>query len=176
MTPKMNIRLIAAMSRNHVIGKRGRLPWSIPEDFAYFLEAVRGDVCITGRKCYAELGSAIPGSGLHIVLSTQDITYPDAVVRPSLDAALLVARGSDAANVWICGGTSVYRESFPIAQEFWATLVHADVDGDVYFPHNWQQHFPVEDFRTGVAENSETARRSFVSAWLCRGESAQKFR
>ena len=37
-----------------------------------------------------------------------------------------VARGSDAANVWICGGTSVYRESFPIAQEFWATLVHAD--------------------------------------------------
>jgi len=144
MTPKMNIRLIAAMSRNHVIGKRGRLPWSIPEDFAYFLEAVRGDVCITGRKCYAELGSAIPGSGLHIVLSTQDITYPDAVVRPSLDAALLVARGSDAANVWICGGTSVYRESFPIAQEFWATLVHADVDGDVYFPHNWQQHFPVE--------------------------------
>ena len=87
MTPKMNIRLIAAMSRNHVIGKRGRLPWSIPEvrslghlmtntspvsdrtrhvfseDFAYFLEAVRGDVCITGRKCYAELGSAIPGAG-----------------------------------------------------------------------------------------------------------------
>ena len=81
---EMKIRLIAAVSRNGIIGKQGRLPWSIPEallsisvcrsacsfvvalyrkDFSYFLDAVRGDVCITGRKSYDEFGSAIPGAG-----------------------------------------------------------------------------------------------------------------
>ncbi|CAE7601220.1 folA [Symbiodinium natans] len=140
------------MSRNRVIGKKGRLPWSIPEDFAYFLDAVRGDVCITGRKSYAEFGSAIPGAGLHIVLSKQGFACPDAVVQPSLGAALHVAKDCQAKNVWIAGGTSVYRESFPIADEFWATLIHEDMDGDTFFPANWQQHFPEEVSRRSSSD------------------------
>ena len=31
----------------------------------------------------------------------------------------------DAGSIWILGGTEVYRESFPMADEFWATHVHA---------------------------------------------------
>ncbi|CAK9046431.1 unnamed protein product [Durusdinium trenchii] len=86
----------------------------------------------------------MPGSDLHIVLSKQkDLHCPDAVLRDSLPEAMKVAheRGGD---IWILGGTEVYRQSFELADEFWATHVHADVEGDVYFPDGWQEHFPTE--------------------------------
>ncbi|CAE7155104.1 folA, partial [Symbiodinium pilosum] len=142
------------MSRNGVIGKKGRLPWSIPEDFSYFLEAVKGDVCITGRRSYAEFGCAIPSAGLHIVLSKQQLRYPDALVQPSLQEALQVARMRNHVNVWIAGGTSVYRESFALADELWATHVHADVEGDVYFPAGWQEYFTEEVSRRSSSDSN----------------------
>ncbi|CAK9047014.1 Dihydrofolate reductase [Durusdinium trenchii] len=144
MSSRPTVRLIAAVARNGVMGKGGKLPWSIPEDWSHFLAAVKGGTCISGRRCYEELGQAMPGSDLHIVLSKQkDLHCPDAVLRDSLPEAMKVAheRGGD---IWILGGTEVYRQSFELADEFWATHVHADVEGDVYFPDGWQEHFPTE--------------------------------
>ena len=96
----------------------------------------------------------MPGSSMHIVLSTKkDLAYPDALVKQSLDEAIKAAKeAEDAKNIWILGGTDVYRESFKVADEFWATHVHADVEGDVYFPHGWQEHFPVEVSRRSSSD------------------------
>ncbi|CAJ1368858.1 unnamed protein product [Effrenium voratum] len=135
------------MARNGVIGKQGRLPWSIPEDSKHFLSAVEGGTCISGRRSYEELGRAIPGAGLHIVLSKQqDLTYPDAMVRPNLGDAMMAALESGR-PIWMCGGADVYQRTFPIAEEFWATHIDADVEGDVYFPDGWQDHFQHEASR-----------------------------
>ena len=69
----------------------GRTCHVFDEDFAYFLESVKGDVCITGRKCYAELGSAIPGSGkmlLNAAEQTCDQLGPIAGLRSLFDLML----------------------------------------------------------------------------------------
>lgn len=66
--------------------------------------------------------------------------------------------------IWILGGCEVYRESLALADEFWATHIHAvawripephevlrlvrdgseDCEGDVRFPDGWQEHFQTE--------------------------------
>eukprot|EP00438_Fugacium_kawagutii_P014066 Skav204173 [mRNA] locus=scaffold903:496254:498207:- [translate_table: standard] len=98
----------------------------------------------------------MPGSSMHIVLSNQkDLAYPDAVVQHSLADAIKVAKEQSCdAGIWILGGTEVYRECFSMADEFWATHVHADVEGNVYFPDGWQEHFPFEVSRRSSSDDN----------------------
>ncbi len=63
---RRRINIIAAVAENGVIGKGGRLPWSIPEDFNFFLSKVAPHVAIMGRRCFAEAG---PYGALSIVLT-----------------------------------------------------------------------------------------------------------
>ena len=32
------------------------------QDWKHFVESVKGGICISGRRCYEELGQAMPGS------------------------------------------------------------------------------------------------------------------
>ena len=50
------INLIVACSRYRVIGKDGRLPWKIREDWEYFLEKTKQGILVMGRRCYDEMG------------------------------------------------------------------------------------------------------------------------
>ena len=58
------------------------------EDWSHFVNSVQGGVCISGRRCYEELGQAMPGAALHIVLSKKGLKLPDALVKPSLQEAI----------------------------------------------------------------------------------------
>ena len=49
------ISIIAACSRNRVIGRDGRLPWDIPEDWGYFLDQTSSGTLLLGRRCYEEM-------------------------------------------------------------------------------------------------------------------------
>ena len=53
----------------------------------------------------------------------------------------------------LIGGMSLYKQSLPLADRLYMTLVHADVEGDAWFPefdlHDWQESahsdFPADD-------------------------------
>lgn len=146
------VRLIAAFARNRTIGKNGKLPWCIPEDWEYLLASVRGGVMICGRRCYEELNHAFPGAATSLVLSRRpDLKYKDATVCNSMRRALDVAQHAAGDVIWIGGGEHVYAEAMPIAGELWATMVDANVDGDTKFPDGWQAHFPREVSRRSSA-------------------------
>ena len=44
------IYLIAAYSRNMVIGKNGRIPWNLKDDKKRFKELTMGNVVVMGRR------------------------------------------------------------------------------------------------------------------------------
>ena len=71
------ITLIAAMSRNFVIGRRGELPWRLPTDLKRFKALTMGHVVVMGRKTYESLESygVMPLVGRTNVVLTRDVTF-----------------------------------------------------------------------------------------------------
>lgn len=134
------VKIIVAVARNGVIGKGGRLPWSIPEDWNHFLESTKGGSLIVGRRCHEELletGALEDGTRQPFIVST---TRKGADVFSNFRAALDAAR--DAGRpVWICGGEKIYGESMSLADELVLTWVDVEVEGDTHFPE-WRHAFP----------------------------------
>ncbi len=128
---------IVAVSENFVIGLQNDLPWHLPADLKRFKRLTMGHHIVMGRKTYDSIGRPLPGRTSVVV--TRDATYRppgdesgDVVVVLSLDAALERVAVDDEA--FIIGGESIFRLALPVAERLYLTLVHADVDGDVYFP------------------------------------------
>ncbi len=44
--------LVAAMTKNRVIGNNNQLPWDIPEEMADFRSFTQGKIIVMGRKTY----------------------------------------------------------------------------------------------------------------------------
>jgi len=64
----MLLSLIAVADENNVIGKDNAVPWSLPDDFAYFHETTRGHPVIIGRKTNECIGRQL-ADRTNIVLS-----------------------------------------------------------------------------------------------------------
>ncbi|MDA0347573.1 MAG: dihydrofolate reductase [Verrucomicrobia bacterium] len=139
------IYMIVACAENRVIGKEGGgLPWSIPEDTAYWKEKVTGGVMIEGRRCFEELGGAFPDTDT-IVLSRDPNFSPGAVLSAvSLPLAIELAQGLGGEGpIWLCGGPTVYQEGMEYAERLYLTQVHTEAEGVAYFP-DWRSNFTVE--------------------------------
>jgi len=149
----MRLSIIVAQSTNRVIGRQNKLPWYLPEDLKYFKRITQGKPIIMGRKTYESIGRPLPGR-LNIVI-TRSTTYqpPGVKVVNSLEAAIELAEhqalidGVDEALV--IGGAEIYQQAMSLAERLYLTQVHAEIEGDAYFPEinaqKWQQILK-EDF------------------------------
>ena len=138
------ISIIVACARNRVIGRKGRLPWEIPEDWEYFLDQTREGTLLFGRHCYEEMMERTNQEDRQaVVLSRNPDFRPEFGQRASsIPQALDIAR-SYGREIWICGGEQVYRETLPLADRLLLTQIHADIEGDTHFP-SWEEYFPHE--------------------------------
>lgn len=128
-----------ARSRNGVIGKNGGLPWRLSGDLAFFKKTTLGKPVIMGRKTWESLPiKPLPGR-LNIVLSKDgSFTPADAVVCESFSEAVQIGREQAAEDgvgeVCVIGGAALFQLALPKAKRVYLTEVHAEVDGDVFFP------------------------------------------
>jgi dihydrofolate reductase len=125
----MRLIIIAAIARNRVIGKNGKIPWHIPEDLLRFKRLTTGHPVIMGRKTFNSLDKPLPNR-LNIVITSKVIngvrTYP------SLEFALSALKNEP--EVFVIGGGKLFIEAIKLADELHLTLIDKDVDGDTYFP------------------------------------------
>lgn len=128
------ITLIAAVTRNGVIGRRGDMPFHIPTDLRFFKAATMGKPIVMGRRTFESLpGGALPGRRNIVVTRGCGHNYPDAEMATSLEDAIGMSRDVD--EVMICGGGEIYRQAMPLADKLLITDIDADVaDGDTFFP------------------------------------------
>lgn len=136
--PKL-VHLIAACAANGVIGRSGRLPWHLPEDYQRFEAMTAGHACIMGRVSF--LGwSRATADGRRPIVITRDATLrrPGVIVAPSLSAALNDAE-SLPGDVFVCGGERIYREALALdrALRLHLTLIDREYEGDTRFP-DWR--------------------------------------
>lgn len=140
------IELIAAASRNGVIGADNRLLWRIPEDFAHFKRTTMGAPVVMGRRTWESIGRALPGR-LNIVISRRAPVLPEGVLAArSLEEALALAAGSP--RIFVIGGGEIYRQAMPFADRIWLTRIDADFEGDAYFPTIPRGRFIGRTFRS----------------------------
>lgn len=141
--------LIAAVAKNSVIGKRGGIPWHIPEDIKRFRRLTLDSTVIMGRKTYDSLDIKPLPKRLNIVLSRdKEFCPPNLVVCDSLEQALDACSFNEA--VYVIGGQRVYEQTVnhPQASRLEITEVDREYDGDAFFPRIdpeiWEE---VKEFR-----------------------------
>lgn len=121
--------MIAALDRNRVIGRDGKLPWHISEDLKRFKRLTTGHVVLMGRKTYESLGKPLPDRR-NVVLSSRAI--PDVESYRSLAEALRALKDENV--VFIIGGGEVFRQALPIVDGLHLTIVDGEHEGDTFFP------------------------------------------
>ncbi|XP_041650861.1 zgc:153031 [Cheilinus undulatus] len=145
------VRLIAAVCNGRGIGKNGKLPWSLPSEFQYFLNTVtrvskpgKMNLMVWGKLCwYSNPETLFPlANNLHVVLSTTLNTVPKHAhfLSQDFESAVLLATRPPLADIietiWVVGGTQVYKEALkhPWCDLVYLTDIMADFDCDVFFP------------------------------------------
>ena len=152
----MKISMIAAMSRNRVIGKDNDIPWHLPDDFKFFKDTTKHHHVIMGRKNYESLPHKfrpLPDRTNIIITRQDDYPVEGAQVVASLEAALEISRKAGEEEAFIIGGGEIYRLGLAIAETIYLTEIDGEIDGDVFFPEFdkevWREvarsHHPTDD-------------------------------
>lgn len=128
-----SLTLVAAASRNRVIGKDGQLPWHEPEDLKYFRTVTTGHAIIMGRKTWDALGKPLPKRRNLVVTRQADLALPGVEVFNTLAAAIEAARTTDP-EPQVIGGGQLYALALPLATRVLLTEVQREVEGDAWFP------------------------------------------
>ncbi len=133
---KPEIILIAAMDKNHVIGKEGDIPWrgKLPADMAHFQKLTMGGVVIMGRKTWESIPLKYrPLSGRANIVLTRDQNYVASGAHTAHDPIQVITQDG-AKHFWIIGGEELFKQYLPVADSLELTLVDTVTDGDVFFP------------------------------------------
>jgi dihydrofolate reductase len=162
------VGLIWAQSTSGVIGRRGGIPWQLPEDLVRFKQLTMGHTVVMGRRTWESLPAEVrplPGRRNVVLTRQTDFMAEGATVVQNLDEAL-----SDP-DTWVVGGEQIYTLAMPRASRCEVTEVDIDLprdDGDVLAPvldetwvgttGDWQTS------RSGLRYRLHSYRRSCVAA------------
>lgn len=135
----MIVSAIVAVSENGIIGRKGDLPWRLPDDMKFFQRTTMGHHVITGRKNWDSIPlkyRPLKGRPNIVVTRNADFDAPGAVVVGSLHEALALARHESETEAFIIGGGEIYKEALAarLVDRLYITRVHAHIEGDTHFP------------------------------------------
>lgn len=144
------VSMIAAVARNGVIGKDGKLPWHDTDDLKNFQERTAGKLLICGRRTYDSLPSH--------KLSTHDrevVVVSRSIRGQDFDAVRRIARASKRPAM-VIGGGEIYQLFLPFTYAMHLSIFNNTPEGDTFFPlvqlAEWSQMH--NGFRTGYTEIS----------------------
>ncbi len=130
--PKPIISIIVATSLNNAIGRNNQLLWHIADDLKYFKKVTSGNTIIMGRKTWESLGRPLPNRR-NIVISRSQKAIEGAEVFSSIEEAIEACRGEK--EIFIIGGGEIYKQTLPIANQLYLTIVAQMIDNaDTFFP------------------------------------------
>jgi len=130
----MIVSLIVAMDEEGGIGVDNDLPWHLSQDLKHFKRITMGHHLVMGRKTYQSIGQPLPGRTMIILTRNRDFRAQGCHVVHSLESAFDFAASRGEEEVFVIGGSSVFRQALPRADKLYLTRVHARVEADTYFP------------------------------------------
>lgn len=130
----MKISLIAAISNNFVLGKKNRMIWHIPPDLAYFKSITMNHHVLMGRKTYESLPKALTGRTMIVISKDDSAKSSDAYWFTSLQKGIRFAQNRGEEELFIIGGSTIFKQTIGQADTLYLTEIEADAEGDTYFP------------------------------------------
>lgn len=135
---------------NHVIGCRGELLWHIPDDLKRFKALTLGHPVIMGRRTWESLpekARPLPGRTNIVITRNPDYVANGALVAGSFPEALSLAQQAEGADeIFVAGGTEIYRAALPFTTHLYLTVIDDEKEGDAFFP-SYESEFTKETFR-----------------------------
>lgn len=135
----MDLKCIAAIDQNNVIGNEGGLPWVIEEDRKHYRNTISGSPVIKGRVTAENCGELTTSTDReNIVLTNQDIDSEkeNVLIANSVSEALEAAEqvSEPGEEVYLLGGEEIYEQMLEYCDELIMSEIHDTFEGDTYFP------------------------------------------
>lgn len=128
------LTLIVARAHNGVIGRRGRLPWRLPEDLRFFKRTTMGASVIMGRKTYESIGHPLAGRRNIVVTRDTMRHFQGCDTATNFDDALAFASENKVPEMFLIGGAELYVQGLIYADKLMVSEIAADFEGDTIFP------------------------------------------
>jgi dihydrofolate reductase len=130
------LSLITAFDLNYLIGNDNHLPWRISEDLQHFRSITMGHTVVMGKNTWISLGKPLEGRTNIILTHDTDYQIPGCLVYNSVEQ---VINGTQDDEVFIIGGSEVFKQFLPFANKMYITRIQHSFTGNKYFPPvNWQ--------------------------------------
>ena len=130
----MVLSIIVAVGKNNETGFRNMLLWHLPADLKRFKELTTGHPVVMGRNTFESLPNGPLPNRQNIVLSRNpNFSHENCTVFSSLADVMIKLSGEN--EVYIIGGSQLYRQALPYADKLYLTRVHASFpEADAFFP------------------------------------------
>lgn len=169
----MTNRVIAAVSRNGIIGINNDLCWRLSDDLRLFKSLTTGRAILMGRKTFASIGCKPLPDRINIVMSRHNIGMSG--VNQVSDKAGLLRLLSSGQSVDVIGGGEVYKAALETGLIDECIITHVDVSvGSIsdntitYFPFQSMSGFvPAEVIKK--QDKDERNEYPFVTVRYVRG-------
>jgi dihydrofolate reductase len=135
------IIIISAIGSNNIIGNGDGLPWHIPSEYNQFLDYIRDQTVIMGRRSYEIFKKDMLPKRMVVVSRTLETAR--AWVFDTLQEAIAYSSSFDE-DIFICGGQDIYKESIPFADYMYLSFIKGEHRGNVYFPEFDKADWTVE--------------------------------
>ena len=144
------LTLIAALTRDRMIGRDQRLPWRLPADLRFFKQTTMGKPLLMGRRTWESIGRPLPGRRMIVLTGQLGYSAPGCTVAHSLEEALTLAGA--VAEIMVIGGATLYAQTLPLAARLSLTLIETELPGDAWFPEwarqewrlDWEEAHPAD--------------------------------
>ncbi len=159
MTMRQGLSMIAALTPSRVIGKDNGIPWHYPEDMKHFRRVTRGHALIMGRATFDSIGKPLPKRRNIVITRQRGLAIEGCEVVHGVAEAIELAHQSDA-EPCVIGGAQIYLEALPHATVLHLTYLHADHEGDTFFPELPESEWVEVERREAEGLSFVTLRRA----------------
>lgn len=128
--------IIAAISKNNVIGKDGKIPWHSKEELQHFKTTTMSFPVIMGRKTWEAIAKPLKGRLNVVITHDQNFStqFHEVIVFQSLQLAFSYFSTSIYTKVFIIGGGEIFSEAIDKVDSLILSEMNFEIEGDTFFP------------------------------------------
>jgi dihydrofolate reductase len=133
----MKIILIVAKTQKNVIGLNNQMPWKLNRDMQFFKETTTHHTILMGRKTFQSLGKPLKNRNNWVLSKEKNtINQENITLFSSVKDALETAENQGIKNLFVIGGSQIYTQTLPFADELLITHIKDNntLEGDAFFP------------------------------------------